>query len=614
MASLLPGMEQVYTLPCHGEAHTVLISFSQPGVLRLEVESQDGVHRWSGDFAAQYIEEITHKTGNFKRFEVFVSMLCSALAKQGETVTAELLTYADLEALKARRSGSGPPAPPSAPGSKQSTKRYFILTYSSEFDRVHYPLPLAYQDAPDAAALLRVIARLRDQISTNSLATPSGGADSIENSASVKSLKEENARLRSQVKARGKAGKKGLEQEVIMLQAQLDEAESNYDELRTQMGKEIRRLRRKVGGPGGAGDSAGAESPSAASAVSLQRLRSRVQELEVELEDVRSRAKKSLAKAKHDCDALGRELTREKNSARALRSQLRESQRLVSSLEAKLRSKASVAPAPRHRTRTRRSQSQGSAPRRNRSRADVDLSAAESESRSLSRARQRSVQSRGSAADSDAATKRRFRRRPASSRGSSPAGSQRSSASAGPLFDPTAYQREREMRLKAAAADKRRREEMQMSHRGLRASSESGRTSWIPRHASATASSRQRSMSPSTRAYGASGYASAGSASSRHSDVGTSRSGRRQGLRPKVSDVSPEPPRLTKSREGVKRSADGFGSRNHRVSHDSSLATTSQSSIQSLGGALRNQSARKVELITPEEQVLLFLNGCCLPF
>lgn len=41
-------------------------------------------------------------------------------------------------------------------------KRYLILTYAAEYDRVHYPLPLAYVDVPTREQLERTIDRLRE--------------------------------------------------------------------------------------------------------------------------------------------------------------------------------------------------------------------------------------------------------------------------------------------------------------------------------------------------------------------------------------------------------------------------------------------------------------------
>lgn len=51
------------------------------------------------------IEEITRKTGNYKRFPIFVRMLFSALTQQSESVFIDLLTYADLEHYKTKKEG-----------------------------------------------------------------------------------------------------------------------------------------------------------------------------------------------------------------------------------------------------------------------------------------------------------------------------------------------------------------------------------------------------------------------------------------------------------------------------------------------------------------------------
>ena len=45
--------------------------------------------------------------------------------------------------------------------SKRNNKRYLILTYAVEFDRVHYPLPLTFNENPTTPALQKTIKRLR---------------------------------------------------------------------------------------------------------------------------------------------------------------------------------------------------------------------------------------------------------------------------------------------------------------------------------------------------------------------------------------------------------------------------------------------------------------------
>jgi coiled-coil domain-containing protein 61 len=110
------------------------------------------------------VEEITQKAGNYKTFEIFIKMLNSAISKESESVFIDLLTYSDLEQLKARKSSQASQVTNSVTLNKSQNKRYIILTYSSEFDRVHYPLPLCYEETPNPEALLKTIRRLRNQL------------------------------------------------------------------------------------------------------------------------------------------------------------------------------------------------------------------------------------------------------------------------------------------------------------------------------------------------------------------------------------------------------------------------------------------------------------------
>lgn len=58
--------------------------------------------------------------------------------QDSETVSLDLLTFADLEALREKKAGAGTKTIPGASRSSTSltTKRYLILTYSVEFDRL----------------------------------------------------------------------------------------------------------------------------------------------------------------------------------------------------------------------------------------------------------------------------------------------------------------------------------------------------------------------------------------------------------------------------------------------------------------------------------------------
>ncbi|XP_056451571.1 centrosomal protein CCDC61 [Gadus chalcogrammus] len=142
------------------------------GLLVVEISDVKTADQWRGEFDPAYIEDLTRKTGNFKQFPIFCSMLESAVRQVSDSVTLDLLTYADLELLRNRKAGVvGRPR-----GGQQSpalgAKRYLILIYTVEFDRIHYPLPVPYKGKPDPAALQREIRALRTQLSA---ATSQGG-------------------------------------------------------------------------------------------------------------------------------------------------------------------------------------------------------------------------------------------------------------------------------------------------------------------------------------------------------------------------------------------------------------------------------------------------------
>ena len=141
------------------------------------------------------IEEIASKTGSFKTYALFVKMLLTSLKRQSGTVVSDLLTYRDLHQLQQGTDGQSAPVPASASQPDPSgNKRYLILTYVSEFDRVHYPLPLHYVAAPDPDYLKSIIARLRSEAKRHTLvAAPYLHAATDERQDQVKATVAKNA-------------------------------------------------------------------------------------------------------------------------------------------------------------------------------------------------------------------------------------------------------------------------------------------------------------------------------------------------------------------------------------------------------------------------------------
>lgn len=63
------------------ELNTVMVSQFDPMSNRLVIDVEDKYSGdlWRGDFSAKFLEELTNKTGTYKKFNVYVKMLLSAM-------------------------------------------------------------------------------------------------------------------------------------------------------------------------------------------------------------------------------------------------------------------------------------------------------------------------------------------------------------------------------------------------------------------------------------------------------------------------------------------------------------------------------------------------------
>ncbi|XP_074075315.1 centrosomal protein CCDC61 [Macrotis lagotis] len=259
------GLQVDYTF--RGVDHVVRLAVNRE-VLELEVEDKMTTDQWRGEFDAAFIEDLTHKTGNFKQFSIFCSMLESALMQSSESVTLDLLTYTDLETLRNRKVGPRPG--PLAPRSAQlNSKRYLILIYSVEFDRIHYPLPLPYQGKPDPVVLQGII----------------------------RSLKEELAELRS---------RDGRDAEIRHLREQLNRAVNEKRELEAALGR--------------AREEAGSRATTHREVAVLKTM---VANLEEELRRERGQHHRTVGRRGQECRRLAQELEEVKSSERSLRARLK---------------------------------------------------------------------------------------------------------------------------------------------------------------------------------------------------------------------------------------------------------------------------------------------------
>ncbi|XP_076129950.1 centrosomal protein CCDC61 isoform X1 [Alosa pseudoharengus] len=223
----------------------------EEGLLTVEISDVMTADQWRGEFDPAYIEDLTRKTGNFKQFPIFCSMLESAVSKRSEAVALDLLTYADLELLRNRKAGvvGRPRGQQQSPA--LSAKRYLILIYTVEFDRIHYPLPLPYMGKPDPVALQKEIRALRAELSALSHRRDARPSD-----YETRRLRAELALVREEKEALAKAlerlqgagagatpgGARGLRDAVRSLEEQLLRERAKSQRSASKRGQEQRAL------------------------------------------------------------------------------------------------------------------------------------------------------------------------------------------------------------------------------------------------------------------------------------------------------------------------------------------------------------------------------------
>lgn len=312
----------------------------------MERES-DGA-RWRGDFSKTYVEEVSAKTGSFKKFATFAKMLVAAVVNESsESVSVDLLTYADLERLKRERT--------SRPGSARDTtgvragnagnardvspasqKRYLIMTHADEFDRTHYPLPLLFEDDPSPQALQATVQRLRRENQRLMRAAggeepPRGATATPKSDDANAALGEENAALRREVARLTETHGDGDTPGLVSIDA-LPPAYAQAERLRA----EVRAL------------SQGAvEAKRAADDAARER-----RGLEAALAGAEAAKRRMLAKKQRELDDAREDIARRRDVERELRTKVRDLEAQCDGLERRLRAAGGgYAPPPRAASR-----------------------------------------------------------------------------------------------------------------------------------------------------------------------------------------------------------------------------------------------------------------------
>eukprot|EP00516_Mucochytrium_quahogii_P011091 CAMPEP_0203786334 /NCGR_PEP_ID=MMETSP0100_2-20121128/1564_1 /ASSEMBLY_ACC=CAM_ASM_000210 /TAXON_ID=96639 /ORGANISM=" , Strain NY0313808BC1" /LENGTH=575 /DNA_ID=CAMNT_0050688615 /DNA_START=266 /DNA_END=1993 /DNA_ORIENTATION=- len=453
-----------------------------------ELEDDDGGKRWESCFDAKYLEDITRKTGNFKHFGVFCKMLDAALLKPSETVFADILTVQDLEMLK-HRNKSFSSQHSTSQRSRSSAKRYLILTYVAKYDRVHYPIPLSPCIEPSIDMLERTISRLRQKIKRE----PSIGDNLFkgENDA-VEELERENERLREIIRKNKalKTKSKAVSEMSHQLQQKLEQEREKWLAEREELYEEIDFLKNELDNDDQMNRENSREIENRMNQTDKQNriLRDKVASLEKALQGAKESHKRVQERRRKELEEATKELNRLRLSNKQLRVQARGSTAAVVGTG-----------GVRGRPRTK-------------------------------------LPPRGRATGKDGSLGRKTGR----SVGGPASGAKRGSS---PRFDPTAYQRERQEKLRIAAARRKRPSLSRSPAKGV-ATRRTGRDLNSSGASRLSASRRTRSISA--------GYASGDSARSRGSRVS-------QGSRGSRGSKGSRTSRGSQRSAGSKRSSGSVG-------------------------------------------------------
>jgi coiled-coil domain-containing protein 61 len=187
-----------YSINFKGTEYILYLSANENS-LKINLETANESNYWNGEYDARYLEEITTKIGSYKSFHVILKMLMSALAKESETVMVELLSFRDLEAMRMKRSMNNSNTSLMSESVSNNlldpvkmNKKYLIITYANEFEKVNFPLPLNYLIQPDMQTMLRTIERLRKCKNAN--------PNNFINNKEIEDIKLENINLKNKIK------------------------------------------------------------------------------------------------------------------------------------------------------------------------------------------------------------------------------------------------------------------------------------------------------------------------------------------------------------------------------------------------------------------------------
>lgn len=125
-------------LNINGTNYRLQVSIRQACSFNVSLFDDDKPDRWTGDFAAEFIERMTRQAGSYKPVQTFWKMLQYAISEASDEVVLSILTEGDVGRLR--------------PGSQSSStmftsveNMYLIIEHRTTFGQAKYPLKLKRQ-------------------------------------------------------------------------------------------------------------------------------------------------------------------------------------------------------------------------------------------------------------------------------------------------------------------------------------------------------------------------------------------------------------------------------------------------------------------------------------
>ena len=140
----------------NSENYTIILE-QTPNNLEITLENEEPNY-YIGKFTFSDIEDLTKKSKSYKKYDVFIKMLLSALSNKQKLASIDIISQNLINNVNCKfKSNSLQKSQEII--SEQLDKKYLVLTYDNEFENSLYPIPLVFDSNPGKELTFRTIRR-----------------------------------------------------------------------------------------------------------------------------------------------------------------------------------------------------------------------------------------------------------------------------------------------------------------------------------------------------------------------------------------------------------------------------------------------------------------------